>query len=240
MTRRQIASLVVLSAAVFLVAVDGTVMAIAVPELTAELGPTYTQVLWIGDIYSFMLAGLLVTAGNLGDRLGRKRLLLFAAAGFGEYQPIDLGSDATARAAGLGTGLVSTATITHATPAEQEVMSRYVGWGQFPAAFNYADGDWHKEREQLRGLLSSEEWDAARKSTLNAHYTHPDVVKAHWQMAEKLGFTGGRYLETSAGIGYYLGMMPPHLAAHLGHMEHVHQDHAVEAFGQRAQRHLQQ
>ena len=56
MTRRQIASLVVLSAAVFLVAVDGTVMAIAVPELTAELGPTYTQVLWIGDIYSFMLA----------------------------------------------------------------------------------------------------------------------------------------------------------------------------------------
>ncbi len=83
MSRRQTASLVVLSAAVFLVAVDGTVMAIAVPELTAELRPSYTQVLWIGDIYSFMLAGLLVTAGNMGDRIGRKRLLLFAAAGFG-------------------------------------------------------------------------------------------------------------------------------------------------------------
>lgn len=101
----------------------------------------------------------------------------------------------------------------HATPEEQAVLSRFVGWGQFPAVFNYGDRDWHKEREQLQGLLSSDEWDAARKSTLNAHYTHPDVVKAHWEMAKKLGFGGGRYLETSAGIGYYLGMMPPEVAA---------------------------
>lgn len=83
MTPRQIAALIVLSSAVFLVAVDGTVLSVAVPALSEELQPSYTQVLWIGDIYSFVLAGLLVTMGNVGDRLGRKRLLLLAAAGFG-------------------------------------------------------------------------------------------------------------------------------------------------------------
>lgn len=83
MTPRQIAALLVLSSAVFLVAVDGTVISVAVPALTEELQPSYTQVLWIGDIYSFVLAGLLVTMGNVGDRIGRKRLLLLAATGFG-------------------------------------------------------------------------------------------------------------------------------------------------------------
>ncbi len=83
MTRRQIAALAALSSAVFLVAVDGTVLSIAVPQITEQLNPTYTQVLWVGDIYSFMLAGLLVTMGNVGDRIGRKRLLIFAAIGFG-------------------------------------------------------------------------------------------------------------------------------------------------------------
>lgn len=83
MTPRQIAALLVLSSAVFLVAVDGTVISVAVPALTEQLQPSYTQVLWIGDIYSFVLAGLLVTMGNVGDRIGRKRLLLLAATGFG-------------------------------------------------------------------------------------------------------------------------------------------------------------
>ncbi|MDQ1306902.1 MAG: transporter, family, multidrug resistance protein, partial [Actinomycetota bacterium] len=62
MTRRQIAALSALAAAVFLVAVDGTVLAVAVPSLAEDLQPSYTQILWISDIYSFMLAGLLVTA----------------------------------------------------------------------------------------------------------------------------------------------------------------------------------
>lgn len=102
---------------------------------------------------------------------------------------------------------------TSLTPAEQETLSRYVGWGQFPALFNDRDYEWEKERDALRGLVTAEEWEAAKKSTLNAHYTHPDVVRAHWELAQRLGFDGGRYLETSAGIGYYLGMMPGELAS---------------------------
>ncbi|WP_309616809.1 MFS transporter [Salinibacterium sp.] len=81
--RRKWIALSVLSLAVFLLAVDGTVLSIAVPALSAALEPTSTQLLWIGDVYSFALAGLLVTMGNLGDRIGRKRLLLIGAIGFG-------------------------------------------------------------------------------------------------------------------------------------------------------------
>lgn len=83
MTRRQIAALLVLCLAVFMVAIDGTVLSVAVPAIGEQLQPSYTQILWIGDIYSFVLAGLLVTMGNIGDRIGRKRLLLWAALAFG-------------------------------------------------------------------------------------------------------------------------------------------------------------
>jgi DHA2 family multidrug resistance protein-like MFS transporter len=83
MTRRQLSGLFVLCLSVFMVAVDGTVVSVAVPAITEQLRPTYTQVLWIGDIYSFVLAGLLITMGNLGDRLGRKRLMLISAVAFG-------------------------------------------------------------------------------------------------------------------------------------------------------------
>jgi N12 class adenine-specific DNA methylase/2'-5' RNA ligase len=105
----------------------------------------------------------------------------------------------------------------HATPQEQAIMSRFVGWGQFPALFKYDYTDegraWDKERRELQNFLTEEEYKAARESTLNAHYTHPDIVDLHWNIAQKLGFDGGRFLETSAGIGYYMGMMPPELAA---------------------------
>lgn len=83
MTRRQIAALFVLSLAVFMVAVDGTVISVAVPAITEQLHPDYNEILWISDIYSFVLAGLLVTMGNIGDQWGRKRLLLVAALAFG-------------------------------------------------------------------------------------------------------------------------------------------------------------
>lgn len=83
MSRRQVTSLVVLCLAVFMVAVDGTVISVAVPAITAQLDPSYNETLWIGDIYSFVLAGLLITMGNVGDRIGRKRLLLVACVAFG-------------------------------------------------------------------------------------------------------------------------------------------------------------
>ncbi len=83
MTRRQGAALFVLSLAVFMVAIDGTVVSVAVPAITEQLRPDYNAILWIGDIYSFVLAGLLVTMGNIGDRIGRKRLLLVATVAFG-------------------------------------------------------------------------------------------------------------------------------------------------------------
>lgn len=80
---REWAALGVLTLAVTLLAIDNTVLALAVPALTEALEPTATQLLWIGNIYSFALAGLLITAGNLADRIGRKRLLLIGATGFG-------------------------------------------------------------------------------------------------------------------------------------------------------------
>lgn len=83
MNRRQLSALSVLCLAVFMVAVDGTVVSVAVPAITEQLRPSYNEVLWIGDIYSFVLAGLLITMGNLGDRIGRKRLLLISSLAFG-------------------------------------------------------------------------------------------------------------------------------------------------------------
>ncbi|MCP2241660.1 MFS transporter [Lentzea aerocolonigenes] len=80
---RKWAALGVLALALLLIAVDGTVLALALPALQRDLAPSATQVLWIGDIYSFVLGGLLVTMGTLGDRIGRKKLLLTGAFGFG-------------------------------------------------------------------------------------------------------------------------------------------------------------
>ncbi|WP_157123990.1 MFS transporter, partial [Nocardia mexicana] len=80
---RRWAGLGMLTLAVLLLAIDGTVLALAIPALTADLEPSSTQILWIGDIYAFALAGLLVVMGNLADRLGRKRLLMIGSIGFG-------------------------------------------------------------------------------------------------------------------------------------------------------------
>jgi len=80
---RAWAALAVLTLAVTLLAIDSTVLALAIPSLSADLSPTASQLLWIGDIYSFTLAGLLVTMGNVADRIGRRRLLLIGTFGFG-------------------------------------------------------------------------------------------------------------------------------------------------------------
>lgn len=127
----------------------------------------------------------------------------------------------------------------NATPAEQEILSRFIGWGSMPGLFNEhwdkktaeAFGDenagyqsdtyrnwisekdkWKDEREEIKALMSDDEWAAARKATLNSHFTHPSVIDAHWRMAKRMGFKGGRFLEPSAGIGYYMGLMPADLA----------------------------
>ncbi|MBB5116102.1 MFS transporter [Micromonospora echinospora] len=81
--KREWAALVVLVLVVLLLAIDGTVLYLAVPSLTEDIGPTATQILWIGDIYAFVLAGLLITMGNIADRIGRKRLLMIGTVGFG-------------------------------------------------------------------------------------------------------------------------------------------------------------
>lgn len=116
-----------------------------------------------------------------------------------------------------------------ATPAEQEAMSKFVGWGQMPGLFNerwdqareagisydeFRDNrdKWGDERKDLKAVMSPGEYESARKATLNSHFTHPDVVDAHWKMAQKMGFAGGRFLEPSAGIGYYIGQIPISLA----------------------------
>ncbi len=104
-----------------------------------------------------------------------------------------------------------------ATKAEQEVLSKFVGWGQFPQAFDYNINydeyrKWSKERDELKDLVGEEGFASARRATVNSHYTAPDVIEAHWKMAERLGFTGGKYLEPAVGGGYYIGLMPEHLA----------------------------
>ena len=96
-----------------------------------------------------------------------------------------------------------------ATEDERRSLVKYVGWGAF-AQDIFADykPEWAKERQALKDLLSPEEYEAARRSTQNAHYTSPDVIKGMWEALAHLGFKGGRALEPSAGVGHFIGMMP--------------------------------
>ena len=95
-----------------------------------------------------------------------------------------------------------------ATPGEQEVLSRYVGWGGIPQAFDSDRRDWHEEYEELQAALDPEEYREARASTLNAFYTSPTVIKAMYQALEQMGLTSGNMLEPSCGIGNFMGLIP--------------------------------
>lgn len=95
-----------------------------------------------------------------------------------------------------------------ATPAEQEILSKYVGWGGLANAFDEKKTEWAKEYKQLKNLLTDKEYTSARGSTLNAHYTEIGVIRAMYAGLEKLGFKGGRVLEPSAGVGHFAGAMP--------------------------------
>ena len=91
---------------------------------------------------------------------------------------------------------------------EQEILSRYVGWGGIPMAFDSSNSSWSSEYAQLKGLLTDEEYSAARESTLSAFYTSPIITKAMYQALSNMGFEGGRVLDPSMGVGNFFGTMP--------------------------------
>ena len=95
-----------------------------------------------------------------------------------------------------------------ARPDEQEILSRYVGWGGLPQAFDAENASWQKEYQQLKSLLKDEEYAAARGSTLNAHYTSPVVIRAMYEALDSMGFQDGNVLEPACGVGNFFGCLP--------------------------------
>lgn len=95
-----------------------------------------------------------------------------------------------------------------ATKEEQETLSQYVGWGGLPDVFDKSKDNWHSEYLQLKDLLTEDEYEMARASTLNAHYTSPTVIKAIYDAVEQMGFTTGNILEPACGTGNFFGMLP--------------------------------
>ena len=95
-----------------------------------------------------------------------------------------------------------------ASAQEQEVLAQYVGWGGLADAFDPSKDSWAKEYAELKGLLSEDEYAAARASTLNAHYTSPTVIRGIYDAVEKMGFQAGNILEPSMGVGNFFGMLP--------------------------------
>ena len=99
-----------------------------------------------------------------------------------------------------------------ATAEEQQVLSQYVGWGGLADAFDPGKDSWAKEYAELQGLLSEDEYSAARSSTLNAHYTSPTVIRGIYDAVERMGFRSGNILEPSMGVGNFFGMLPTSMA----------------------------
>ena len=95
-----------------------------------------------------------------------------------------------------------------ATPEEQEILSKYVGWGGVADAFDESKDNWRTEYAELKGLLTESEYISARESTLNAHYTSPTVIKAIYECVANMGFTTGNVLEPACGIGNFFGLVP--------------------------------
>ena len=98
-----------------------------------------------------------------------------------------------------------------ATRSEQEILAKYVGWGGLADAFDETKANWASEYQKLKSLLSAEEYDSARESTLNAHYTSPVIIKAIYDAMERMGFSKGNILEPAMGIGNFFGMLPENM-----------------------------
>ncbi len=99
-----------------------------------------------------------------------------------------------------------------ATPDEQQILSKYVGWGGIPDAFEPDKAGWEKEYQELKATLTPEEYASARTSVLNAHYTSPTVIKAVYAALTNIGFTSGNILEPSCGIGNFFGLLPEEMS----------------------------
>ena len=96
----------------------------------------------------------------------------------------------------------------YATPEEQQILSQYVGWGGLADAFDESKSAWAGEYQQLKELLSSQEYASARESTLNAHYTSPAIIRSIYDTLDRMGFEKGNVLEPAMGIGNFFGMLP--------------------------------
>ncbi len=100
----------------------------------------------------------------------------------------------------------------HATPEEQEILSKYVGWGGLADAFDDSKENWKSEYAELSAALTPEEYTAARSSTLNAHYTSPTVIKAIYEVVGNMGFQTGNILEPAMGVGNFFGLLPEEMS----------------------------
>ena len=103
----------------------------------------------------------------------------------------------------------------HATPEEQEVLAKYTGWGGLSGIFNRSYERQYRERfNNLSDLLDNDELRGIQRSTINAHYTSPEVIDFMWKLADKMGFKGGRVIEPGMGVGYFFGLMPEEIRNH--------------------------
>ncbi len=101
-----------------------------------------------------------------------------------------------------------------ATEAEKRILVRYVGWGGIPQVFAQHPGsNWQNEREELKRLLTDSQYEAARASTLNAHYTSATVITTIYHAVQRFGLEHGRVLEPALGIGHFFGLMPEEMSA---------------------------
>ena len=100
-----------------------------------------------------------------------------------------------------------------ASQDEKQILLRYVGWGGLPQVFDPLNKTWAEERQQLENLLTPDELDSARATTLNAHYTAPVVIRAMSAALERFGFTHGRILEPALGLGHFIGLIPDEMCA---------------------------
>lgn len=113
-----------------------------------------------------------------------------------------------ANVAAIETARAITAEQRPASADEQQVLARWSSWGAIPDVFDESKTDWADERDWLRDLLTSDEWDAAARTTINAHYTDPLIIRQMWRAMTALGFTEGTVLEPGSGLGTFIGMAP--------------------------------